>query len=130
MSSVIDSSISKEIRILDPQVREHVDTFRVVMLSAAHHTVFPELLEIFGPELVMKFLDIFGGLTIKVPDRSFLEQATRDVDIFQMMSKSPDQEAAVDYLARKYDMIPDYVRECYDRVKKIRERYGLNGKHL
>lgn len=119
--------LSKEVRILDPQVRECVDTLRVILLSACSRTIFPELLEIFGPEAVVKFMDIFGGLTVKIPDRSFLIQATRDVDIYKMMSESPDDEAAADYLARKYDMSSDYVRECYDRVKKIRGRYGLDG---
>jgi len=114
-----------EVRILDPKVRQHVDTFRCVMLSACRQTIFPELLEIFGPEIVVKFMDIFGGLTIKVPDRSFLIQAARDVDIYYMMTTCQEQDLAVDFLARKHDMLPEYVRECYHRVREIRERYGL-----
>jgi hypothetical protein len=94
---VEDLSIPREVRILDPQLREHVDTFRVLLLSSCSQTIFPELLEIFGPEAVVKFMDIFGGTVIRVPSRSFLEQVTRDVDIFNMVNSSPEREAAVDY---------------------------------
>lgn len=124
-SSATDLHLSKEVRILDPQVRDHVDTLRVILLSACSQTIFPELLEIFGPEQVVRFMDIFGGLTIKVPSRTFLQQATRDVDIYTMMTNSPEPEAAVDYLAIKYDMDPVYVRDCFSRVKEIRRRYGV-----
>ena len=120
-----DIALGQEIRILDPQDRDLADTFRVIMLSACSQTIFPELLEIFGYDAVIKFMDVFGGLTVKVPSRTFLKQATRDIDIFRMMKDSPDQEVAVDFLANKYDMDPVYVRDCYARVKSIRERYGL-----
>lgn len=97
------------------------------MLQACSRTVFPELLEIFGPEAVIKFMDIFGGLTVKVPSRTFLEQATRDVDIFHTMATAQDKTAAKEFLAVKYDMEPGYVLQCYDRVKDIRVRYHLDG---
>ena len=121
----VSGTVSKEIRILDPNVRNHLDTFRVVMLSTASRTIFPELLEIFGPEAVVKFLDIFGGLTIKIPERSFLEQAARDTDIYQMMSNGGNQGEIVKYLANKYDMTVEHVRLCYQRVIDIRQRYNL-----
>jgi hypothetical protein len=121
----VPGTVSKEIRILDPNVRNHIDTFRVVMLSTASRTIFPEILEIFGPEAAIKFLDVFGGLTIKVPERSFLEQAARDTDIYHMMSSGGNQSDIIEYLATKYDMEPDYVRTCYQRVLDIRHRYNL-----
>lgn len=124
MPSVL-GSVNKEIRILDPNVRKNLDTFRAVMLSTASRTTFPEILDIFGPEAAIKFLDIFGGLTIKVPDRSFLEQAARDTDIYHMMTSGGNQEDIVKHLADKYEMEPEYVRACYHRVVDIRHRYGV-----
>jgi hypothetical protein len=122
---MIESSISPEIRILDPKVREHVDTFRVLLLSQCAKTVFPELLEIFGIEAVLKFLDIFGGLVVKVPDRSFLEDAVRDVDVYHTLSKTTDPEASEDFLAIKYDTDPGFIRDCFRRVQETRQKYGL-----
>lgn len=125
MSSTTDIHLSSEIRILDPQIRSHVDTLRVILLNACARTVFPELLDIFGPDAVIKFMDIFGGLTIKVPDRSFLIQAIRDVDVYTMMSKALDDSATIAYLSKKYDIPGEYVREIHNRVKLVREKYGL-----
>lgn len=125
MSSVTDTHLSSELRILDPQVRGHVDTFRVILLAACSNTIFPELLEVFGLEDVTKFMDIFGGLTIRVPSRTFLKQAIRDVDIYKMMTDSFDKSAAARYLSSKYDIDEAYVRDCFERVKELRQRYGV-----
>ena len=117
--------LCEDVQILDPQVREHVDTFRVLLLNSCTHSVFPELLEIFGPAAIIRFIDLLGGLTIKVPDRSFLERAARDVDIYHRMSVAESKPEAMQFLALKYDTTPDYVYDCYSNVKKTREKYGL-----
>jgi Mor family transcriptional regulator len=122
---VDDLSIPREVRILDPKLREHVDTFRVLLLQTCSQTIFPELLEVFGAEAVIKFMDIFGGTVIKVPSRSFLEQVTRDVDIYNMVKNSIERETAVDYLSYKYDTSNEHIMDCYNRVCEIRNKYGL-----
>jgi len=116
--------ISKEVRILGPHDRDCVDTLRVILLYSCSRTVFPELVEVFGPDLVYKFIDLFGGVTIKVPDRHFLEQAVRDIDIYRTMSNGVRAEA-LKYLAIKHDTTEEYVRERYVHVKRLREKYGI-----
>ena len=101
-----------------------MDTFRVVFVRAAQYTLFPELLEVFGSESLLKFLDIFGGMTIRVPDRTLLQQALRDTDIFQKI-QSQDNPGVTEALAVRYNISPDLVRDIYLRVKVLRGDMGL-----
>jgi hypothetical protein len=102
-----------------------MDVFRVVLVQSVQYTLFPELLEIFGPEKVLKFMDIFGGMTIKVPDRSILERIVRDVDIYVTITGSPDVTEAVDLLSVRHQLPPEYVKEVYQRVKALCSAVGL-----
>lgn len=116
--------LGNEVRILDPDVEGHFDTFQLLFMTSAQRTLLPELLEIFGEEALMKFLDIFGGVTFKVPDRSLLERAVRDTDIYETVRKS-DAPEVVEHLSRKYSLPQEYVREIWRRVKDLRQKAGL-----
>lgn len=118
------STEPNEVRILDPQVRDHMDTFRVVFTRSAKYTIFPELMEIFGADKVVRFLEIFGGMTIRVPRREFLEQAVRDTDIYVAISRH-DAPETTDRLAVRYEIPRETVRDIYLRVKALREEMGL-----
>lgn len=117
-------STFSDIQILDPQVRDHMDTFRVVFVRAAQYTILPELLEIFGQDDLLKFLDIFGGMTIRVPDRALLQQALRDTDIYHRISKR-DDPSMTETLAVRYSISTDLVRDIYQRVRVLRGDMGL-----
>lgn len=100
-----------------------MDLFRLVLLQTGQYTLFPEMLEIFGEEAVIKFLDIFGGITVRVPDRGVLERAVRDVDIYVTLARC-DTPNVVGDLARKYDIDEGYVRELHTKVKGLQEAIG------
>lgn len=119
----IGDDLPTEVRILDTRLRKHMDLFRLVLLQSGQYTLFPEMLEVFGEEAVIKFLDIFGGITVRVPDRGVLERAVRDVDIYVTMSKCSTADVAGD-LARKYDIDEGYVRELYLKICQLQEAIG------
>lgn len=123
LQSIDESDLPSEVRILDTRLRKHMSLFRLVLLQSGQYTLFPEMLEVFGEEAVIKFLDIFGGITIRVPDRGVLERAVRDVDIYVTLSKCNTPEVAGD-LARKYDVDEGYVRELYAKVANLQEAIG------
>ena len=118
--------LNNEVRILDPTVRSHVDVFRVMLLTRCSFSIFPELLEAFGAESVIRFMDIFGGLTIRVPDRNFLEDVSKDADIFHTMETWKDQKDASDFLAVKYDSDIVDIRNRYRRIKELLEKYNVH----
>lgn len=114
------------LRIIDQDAIKHVDVFQVVLLNAAEHTPLPELLDIFGKESVVKFLDIFSGVTFQVPSKEVLTTSARDVDIYVTLARTgTDSEQTVSDLSTKYDVSAQQVRDCYDRVdilmKKLRD---------
>lgn len=115
---------SHDIFILRPDVRDHVDTFRAIFVRKAQYTLLPELLEIFGQENLLKFLDVFGGMTISVPDRSILMHSVRDTHIYQSISQN-DNPDVTHRLALQYDIRPELVRDIYQRVCAIRKEMGL-----
>lgn len=122
-SLLSSANLPTEVRILDTRLRKHMDLFRLVLLQTGQYTLFPEMLEVFGQESVIKFLDIFGGITIRVPDRGVLERAVRDVDIYVTMAKCDNPEVVGD-LARKYEVDEGYVRELYLKVASLQEAIG------
>jgi hypothetical protein len=73
------------IRILDGD-GELVEVFIAVLLARTRRTVIPELYEVFGPEQVMRFLDLFAGTRIEVPSRDVISQAPRDADIYATLA--------------------------------------------
>ena len=78
-----------------------VDIFHVVLLNAAADTVLPELYEIFGRERMVKFLEIFAGVTIRIPSASIFSDAVRDVMIYQDLGKSTDPKVDARAIARR-----------------------------
>lgn len=102
-----------------------MDVFRLVFIHCAQYTVLPELMDIFGSDAVTKFMDIFGGMTIKVPDRSVLERVSRDVDIYVTLSTAEDDALAASVLSTKYELPEEYVRDVFSRIKKLCDGAGL-----
>lgn len=86
--------------------------------------MFPEIVEIFGAEAAVKFMDIFGGMTIKVPDRSILENAVRNTEIYLSLKRSNTPENAR-RLADEYGLSVDYVRDVYQVLYERHKKLGL-----
>lgn len=114
----LGSSDLHEIRILNPSVQKLLDLFRILLVSRAQKTLMPELLDIFGQERVARLIDVFGGMKIEIPDRSFLERLVRDADIYSSLVKGWNKEM-VKVLATRYDITDVRVRQIFDEVEAI-----------
>jgi hypothetical protein len=112
------------IRILDGDVGELVEVFISVLLARTRRTVIPELYEVFGPEQVMRFLDLFAGTRVDVPSRDVISQALRDADIYARLTAHED---TVRGLAAKFGLEEHRVADAYARVAALVEATKGNG---
>jgi Mor family transcriptional regulator len=104
------------IRMLDDDVGELVEVFIPVMLAWTRKTLIPELYEVFGPEQLMRFLDLFAGTRFEVPSRDVILQALRDADVYVRLAAGRD---TVRDLATKYGVAEHQVADAYARVAAI-----------
>ena len=97
------------------------DVLFAVLLHDTEETLIPEIYEIFGAEYTIKFLELFAGTVVTVPDRNCVEQAMMDMDIFLTLSEAaPDEQTvAVQRLALKYDRSADAINNRYKRTGHI-----------
>ena len=78
------------IRMLDDDVDELVEVFIPVLLAWTRKTLIPELYEVFGPEQLMRYLDLFAGTRFEVPSRDVILKALRDAEIYATLAAHKD----------------------------------------
>lgn len=100
---------------------EEVEALRNVLLFRTGNTLLPELFHVFGRDALFKFLDVFAGMTIKVPKQDVLYNVVRDTAIFVALSKNTTEEQ-LDFLAKKYEISHAHVVNIYEDIRGI-----LNG---
>jgi len=100
--------------------KKYLDIVTVLLLDRADDTHLPELYDVFGREVLSKFLELFAGMTIRIPTREEIETSVRNVSIFlQVYRTAKGSKARVMYdIARHYGMVTDEVRRIYYRMEK------------
>lgn len=119
------SSNDGNMTILDSLSGESLDCFQIALLDRVANTHLPELYSVLGKNKLMKFLDVFGGITITVPQREVVTTALRDVCIFAELVKacSSARPRVVKELALKYSLTDGVVRRIYSEMEGRMERY-------
>lgn len=74
-------------RFLDKTTKREVDLLYLTLVHSARFTCLPEIYECFGREATIRFLDIFGGMTVQVPSHEALAKSIRDVEIYLAYKK-------------------------------------------
>jgi|WetSurSiteA1Bulk_404760.scaffolds.fasta_scaffold00320_20 Mor family transcriptional regulator len=110
-----------ELNIVGPETKDYLEVFQVLFVDKVSDTVLPELLDIFGHDALLKFLDIFCGTTIKIPDRDVLKTVLRNTEIYTSMKRG---NTDIKYLARKHNINEHTIREIYSQVKETLSKYG------
>ncbi len=109
--------------ILDKDLLELVDVFHVVLLDTAAHTVLPEILEVFGVDTAIKFMDLFAGVTLKVPSREILNDSANKAFIFNKL-RQDDSPENVRRVAQEYGMTVEAVTSVYKHYSEILRKDG------
>jgi len=109
------------LHLIDRDSFKHIDVLTLVLLAKYEFTYLPELYDIYGEENFVKFLDLFGGKTIKVPSNEEFSNACRDVRIYVSMKRRDDDQVAND-LADLYLITPDMVRKIFKSMQELCEK--------
>jgi hypothetical protein len=99
-----------------------VELFYVLLVSAGRYTFLPEIYDVFGKEQTVKFLELFAGVTIKIPDTNVLQRYAEDISIYYRIEKAATTEKKrliVDQLGIDLDLDRGQVLRRY----KITKRY-------
>ena len=106
--------------ILDRGSGRYVEILQAVMQLVSPKSHIPEIYAVFGKEQSLKFLDIFAGMTLKVPPREVIEKCMRDVVIYMTLAKeNPSRRPkAVKALAHRYGTSSGDIRQTFIRVEK------------
>lgn len=121
--------VNDELRFIDKNLKKRVDALEMLLLYCAKHTLLPELYSVFGSDSLLRFLDLFAGTTIKVPDRDVMERAVRDIDIYIQVKELSDKGAAKKALAKKYSIGGDRVESIYNFVRSVMMASGVEKKN-
>ena len=84
-------------------------------------SLLAEFTEIFGEANARKLIDVFSGTTLEIPSRKALENAERDMLIYELLSisTSPQQgKEKRDKLSRKYNLSKGRVQEIFRQMKR------------
>ena len=103
-------------RLLDPSILHQADLFVGLLVRNRSLSYLPELYEVFGPEKLVDFLDLFAGTTFEVPSIETLAGITRSLAIYNDLSMKGYNARE---LARKYDISETAVRETASMVRDI-----------
>lgn len=100
------------------RTKKQLNTLLLVLLADEEYSLLPELYQIFGEETLLEFLDVFGGVELKVPRRNHLLRSIRDVAIYHRLEKS-NKPTVVNELASEYDISPETVKRIHLRISQV-----------
>jgi len=109
------------------------------LVQASPKSLIAEFLRIFGEQATEKLLTVFAGTTIQVPSTKNVEDALRDIAIYETLSqaRNPAQSRRFGVsLAAQYRLTRVRVRKIYHKMyrqnrlnQKLLEADRATGKH-
>jgi len=99
------------------------DVFYVALLHVAEDSLLPEIRQIFGDEATLKFIQIFEGMTIKVPTESQITRGLKDAEVYLALRKIRRSDPVlVKRAAGEHGYTPEEALSVYRRIRAIVRR--------
>lgn len=105
-----------------------MEVFYALLVSSGDFTFLPELYDIFGREVTIRFLEIFAGCRIRVPKLDKLEALARSTAIYVRLEQVSvrQRQMVIKTLAEEYELTEDRVRTLYAKTKaKLEQELGF-----
>jgi hypothetical protein len=77
-----------------------------------------EFMATFGEKNTQLLLDVFSGTTLEVPSRRTLDNAQRDIIIYETLYTSPNARKTKHILALKYNISPERIWKIFRSMRK------------
>lgn len=103
--------------------RKGGDLYLTIMMLAKF-SLMPELLEFFDwdTKRFLRFIDLFGGCVISVPERDEVGRMARNVHILRALERSDGHAPTIRrQLAELYDLSEVRVKKIYEATRKEME---------
>lgn len=97
----------------------HIDPVDTAMLLQSRHTLLPEIFEVFGQDQAFKFMEVFGGKTIKVPSIEDMEKSLEALVIWAHVREASNKSAEIRKLALRFGKKVSEVRSLYKKVQAL-----------
>lgn len=100
--------------------------FSSVVVGELFNTIVPELYSIFGMDAI-KFIEIFSGMQIEVPDKSQIKNCVIKAIIYRLfvIDRLPIQEISL-----RYGVEPDKINRIVAKVNKHMESFPFHIKKI
>ena len=115
--------MAADLRLFSERTGQYIDALYAVLVASDEMQFFPEMVDIFGDECVIKFLDIFAGQTITIPPKDVLELKLRDVSMW--LDFSGGGESVIPTLAKEHGLSEDDVRVKIRGIEDCMNRVGV-----
>ena len=105
------------------------DALTLTLFVLGRFSEMPDLLDFFEYDAVqfLKFIDRFGGMTLRLPDREKIGRMARNMNIYRTLNKHRSMRV-MEELAREYGITHQRVLSIYDEVvaevRKLDEQSG------
>lgn len=90
----------------------------MALLNTDQYSFLPELLDIFGEDKLVKFLDVFSGCSIEIPSREKLNRSIREIEIYNRLENSKNKPTHAK-LASEYGVSEEYIRVVHNKVNSM-----------
>lgn len=109
--------------------RQFVSALKAAVFAEAQFEVIPEIIDIFGDDQAVKFLEIFSGRVISVPAIRDIVKKLREVSIWVALESAKqgnrDHEQAVAILATKFKMRKTQIRTVYEAMCSLMQSLAM-----
>ena len=116
------------LEIFHESSKQYISALRAATLYISKWELLPDVLEIFGEEKYRKFLNVFGGRVIRVPEIKEVTGVLRDIAIWAALSHTNEEEKArrEALLVAQYGLARSKLRDIHAAVDDAMAGLGLS----
>jgi len=82
--------------------------------------LIPDLYDLIGWHALVELIEVFGGITFRLPKKSEFDKMIRDIDIYKSLK---DKTSTVDKLRIKYKISGKHIIAIDSKVNKMIKEY-------
>lgn len=117
-----------ELGIFEDHGKRFISALRAATLFTSKYEVLPEVLEIFGEDDFIRFLEIFGGRVVTVPRVEEVNRVLRDIAVWVSLSHPDEAERKRRelWLVQEFGLTRTRLRKIYAAVSDSMVNVGLS----
>lgn len=107
----------------DEDLFRSMEVFEALLFRLGMTSYAPELVDLFGKDGFIRFMDVFSGTTFKVPPRQILLDCVRDTVIYHTIEN--DGENKAQDLSIRFQKTVQWILKRHQQVRRFLEDGGV-----